>query len=211
MTGRVKDSKQKWIVKGYEMLAKEGPDNIQAERLARILKRNKSGFYHFFKNPENFIHELLNHHRVVAKEMRMAIGKCETLDPDYFMVLVKHKHFILVQGQLDRKAGNPLFYSVIKEIRGITDQPLLPLWRKTFHLPDNTALVLRHFNLFRSAFLAQVNAENLTFKFLHTMYTETNDMMREIFRHSNWNRRNLKRHELARTGNTVNKHPYAVH
>jgi AcrR family transcriptional regulator len=48
-----------WLSSGYELFAQEGPDGIQVERLARILNLNKSDFYHYFGEIENFLLELM--------------------------------------------------------------------------------------------------------------------------------------------------------
>mgnify|MGYP006182290595 CR=1 FL=1 len=38
-------SLQSWIEEGYSIFSSEGPASIQVERVARNLKKNKSGFY----------------------------------------------------------------------------------------------------------------------------------------------------------------------
>lgn len=179
----IKNTKQKWIELGYQLFATEGAEGIQVERLARILKLNKSGFYHYFKTHDNFLTELFNYHQSIAVRIAKEIQGCETLDPDCFKVVIKYKLFALVQGQLARRANNALFVNVLTKVRAIINIPLLPLWRKAFNLPDNKELVLQHFSLFKNAFNAQANIDNLTYEFLHNMMIESCDMMREVFRH----------------------------
>jgi AcrR family transcriptional regulator len=43
-----------WTEVGYALFAEEGLDGIQVERLARILKLNKSGFYHYFRDLDGY-------------------------------------------------------------------------------------------------------------------------------------------------------------
>ena len=176
-----RNARQEWIDSGYELFAQEGPEGIQVERLARILKLNKSGFYHYFCDPEIFLITLFNHHRDQARQMAVHIRQCKLLDPDYFMVVVKFKLFALVQGKLISRKNNLLYNELLKEVREIIDAPLLPLWRRTFFLPDNQAVVLSHFSLFDNAFHAQVNVNNVTYEFLHQMKMNYMNMMREVF------------------------------
>ncbi len=187
----MKNAKQKWIELGYELFAKEGAEGIQVERLARILKLNKSGFYHYFKTPDNFLKELFNRHQMIARQMAIETKKCDVLDPDYFKVIVEFKMFVLVQGQLALKQDHSLYGSVVNEARQMMDKHLLPLWRETFNLPDDDELVSQQFSLFRNAFYAQANFDNLNYTFLHNMMKTNLRMMHEIFRHQYASRKNV--------------------
>src|SRR5687767_13324700 len=148
-------ARQKWIDCGYELFAQEGAEGLQVERLARILRLNKSGFYHYFSDPEIFLVTLFNHHRDQARQMALHTKQCKLLDPDYFSVVVKFKLFVLVQGKLISRNNNSFYYEVFKEAREMTNTELLPLWRRTFFLPDNQEVVLSHLSLFDDAFHAQ--------------------------------------------------------
>jgi AcrR family transcriptional regulator len=179
----IKNAKQNWLNLGYELFAQEGTGGIQVERLARILKLNKSGFYHYFKSPDNFLNELFDYHRTLAHKMAEETAGCERLDPDYFRVVVKFKVFVLVQSQLARKKDHAVFGTVLNEVRDITNKPLLPLWQKTFSLPNDMELVLQHFSLYRNAFNAQATMDNVTYDFLHDMMVDSLNLMREVFKY----------------------------
>ena len=184
-----RNAKQEWIDCGYELFAEEGPEGIQIERLARIVKLNKSGFYHYFCDHEIFLITLFNHHRDQARQMALQIKQCKLLDPDYFRVVVKFKLFMLFQGKLITRKDNLLYNEVLQETMEITTAPLLPLWRRTFFLPDNHEVVLSHFSLFDNAFHAQVNINNVTYEFLHQMKTDNMNMMREVFNYQYFSRK----------------------
>ena len=70
---------------------------------------------------------------------------------------------------------------MFKEAREVTNTELLPLWRRTFFLPDNQEVVLNHLSLFDDAFHAQANIDNITYEFLHQMKRDNMNMMREVF------------------------------
>jgi AcrR family transcriptional regulator len=119
-------ARQKWLECGYELFAQDRADGLQVERLARILKLNKSGFYHYFSEPEIFLVTLFNYHRDQARQMALHIQECKLLDPDYFKVIVKFKLFVLVQGKLISRNNNLSYCEVFKEAREITEKDFLP-------------------------------------------------------------------------------------
>jgi len=182
-----KNARNRWIQAGYKLFAVEGADGIKVERLARILKLNKSGFYHYFSSQDNFFNELFLHHQSAICRMALETQHCKSLDPDYFKLVLKYKLSALVQGQLAKHTKNPSYGSVLKETSRIAEHALLPLWRKAFNLPDDPELVRNHFALFRNAFHARAQFEKLTYQLLHEVMAETNHMMLKIFRHGRWN------------------------
>ncbi len=175
------NSKHKWIEVGYELFAKEGTDSIHVERLARMLDRNKSAFYHYFKNPENFASELFNYHKAEANKMVTDIQRCKTLDPDFLTVVIKHKLYVLMQFRLASMNHDPWLRKITNGISQLVDQAAFPLWRTYFNLPREVTLVSRHLNLCRNGFLAHAKIEMLTYEYLHTFILATREMMEEVF------------------------------
>lgn len=51
-----------WIEKGYSEFAKEGPRGLVIGRLARLVGKNKSSFYHYFADVRSFQEDLLSFH-----------------------------------------------------------------------------------------------------------------------------------------------------
>ena len=49
------NNSQRWMNEGYDLFAREGPEGIQVERLARVLGLNKSGFYHHFGDRNTYL------------------------------------------------------------------------------------------------------------------------------------------------------------
>ena len=80
-----------WTEAGYDLFAEEGIEGIQVERLARILNLNKSGFYHYFGDLDGYCDELIKLHERKADLYLADLAKVKSIDPDYLMVLVKHK------------------------------------------------------------------------------------------------------------------------
>lgn len=86
------ETKKKWIEIGYDLFANEGPEGVQVERMSRILKLNKSGFYHHFGNMELFSSELVTYHHHMIELYLADAAACKNIDPEYLEVMVKHKH-----------------------------------------------------------------------------------------------------------------------
>jgi AcrR family transcriptional regulator len=193
----VKNSRQRWIEAGYELFAAEGVNGILVEKIARVLDLNKSGFYHYFQTPDNFLNELFNHHRNVASQMAKETEHCQTLDPDYFKVVVKYKLCTLVQAQLDWEINNVLCNTVVEEVRETLERPLIPLWCKAFDLPDDPGLAHRHFTLFKNNFFGHSNTKTIKLELLHNMMIEARDVMQEIFKYSIRYKMNANVHEMV--------------
>jgi AcrR family transcriptional regulator len=84
----MKDSKQPWILCGYNIFSKEGPKGLKIEVIARQVNKNKSSFYHHFADLEVFTEILLNFHlersEIIAAQERL----CKTVIPDLVNLLI---------------------------------------------------------------------------------------------------------------------------
>lgn len=172
---------EKWLEAGYEMFAKEGRNSLKVERLARLLTLNKSGFYHHFGSPQQFQIELFRYHVQVASQMAQEIPDCKKIDPDFFLLIVKYKWCFLFQGQLLRRSNLANYEATYLEVTNILDEPLLPLWCQHIRREDNINTILKYFNLFRDRFYARANDENMSYLFLHNLFTESEAVIKEIF------------------------------
>ncbi|HMG91384.1 MAG TPA: TetR/AcrR family transcriptional regulator [Chryseolinea sp.] len=105
-----------WIELGYDLFAKEGLDGIQVERLSRILKLNKSGFYHYFGDMEKYCAELVKLHNKKVDDFLGEVSEIKNLDPDYLLLLIKHAQEGMFQVQLTREKKSYSFYQISEEI-----------------------------------------------------------------------------------------------
>ena len=53
-------TKEDWIKLGYKTFAYQGVSGIVIEKMAKVLKVNKSSFYWYFKTKKEFIDQLIN-------------------------------------------------------------------------------------------------------------------------------------------------------
>jgi len=175
-----KNSKQKWIDAGYELFAKEGAEGIQTERLARILDLNKSGFYHYFQNPDNFLKELLKYHLDIASHMAFEISLCRTLDPDYFQVVLKYKVCVLFQGQLLRKESIKAYKKVRMDVSEILDKEFLPLGSEFINLTHDPETARQFFDIVKNSFFLKANFYNLDYELIHSSLFEAKQLMKRV-------------------------------
>lgn len=107
------ETKKKWIEVGYDLFANEGPEGVQVERMSRILKLNKSGFYHHFVNMEIFAADLVAHHHNMFELYLADAADCKNVDPEYIRVIIKHKYTVLAHIHLVRNKTNLFYYGAL--------------------------------------------------------------------------------------------------
>lgn len=169
-----------WTEAGYELFAAEGPDGIQIERLARILKLNKSSFYHYFGYLERYIKELVALHRQKADIYLIELKQISSIDPNYLELLVKHKTAIMFQVHLIRIKHNALFQSIATHIDQQVDKVLSQMWGDYLGLREYPQLAIRYFNIVRDMFYARLSYRNFNYPFLHNLMNEARVVMTQI-------------------------------
>lgn len=165
-----------WIVKGYELLAREGPEGLQVERLARILDFNKSGFYHYFGNQSTYIQHLMQHHLKNVDLMVEAVHSMPQFMPGFAQLLADFSLSILTQKQLQRSRHIPLFAKTYDEVNKKIDPKILSLWANFIEIPDNPTLALRYLEFVRDLFYARVTSTTLTFEFVYNFIIESKEI-----------------------------------
>lgn len=169
-----------WIKAGYKLFAKEGIEGVKVERLARILDLNKSGFYHYFGSMNIYFKSLLEYHVQTAKVIAEEAATCEELDPDLLLFITKHKTFFLVESQLLARGKLPHFGVDVDEAGKIVNKEILPLWRKTAELPEDSTVALAYLNIILHYFYARINPDNLNYEFLHSLAFETRGVLNKV-------------------------------
>jgi AcrR family transcriptional regulator len=169
-----------WVKAGYKLLGTEGTEGMKIERLARILKLNKSGFYYYFGSMESYVARLLEYHTEQAKTISEEITGCENIDPDLLLVIVKYKEFFLVESQLLVKSRPWPFGGNFDEAGQIVSNILLPLWRKTSGLQVDSRAAMGYLNIIRHFFYARIDREHINYEFLHELTSETREVLDSI-------------------------------
>jgi len=161
-----------WTEAGYELFAREGFEAIQIEKLARLLQLNKSGFYHYFGDLEVFLDELLRLHRQKANLYMADIREVQTIDPEYFQIVVKHKVPVMFHMHLFRTKNKPEFTALAQTIDEEEEIIMGELWTAYLGFKGSSEAAIRYFNLVRDMINARMSFQNLDVEFLRVGVTE---------------------------------------
>jgi AcrR family transcriptional regulator len=176
------ESSQIWIDAGYELFAIEGPDGVQVEKLARILGRNKSGFYHHFGDREMFFSALIQHHFNVIEQFCQEASLAKHFNPDYLILLVKYGTSAFVQMQLRRQPENPLFSETFHVVRNKTEKILIPLWEDYIKISNNHDLAVKLWDIMRDLFFMRMSAKKLNLSRMQELVGEFSRVVEMIKR-----------------------------
>lgn len=171
-----------WINAGYELFAAEGPQGIQAERLARMTGLNKSGFYHYFGDRESFVEHLMNYHLKIADQFASDMSQMKNFDPDFFHVILKYPNAILVHQQLVRNRHNEFLNKVYNQVNELVDRTILPHWAHFIGLPHDHEFALKYFEQTRDMFYSRITYKTLTFESLNSILYESKELLQEAIR-----------------------------
>lgn len=172
----------KWIETGYDLFAKEGPEGIQVERLARILNLNKSGFYHYFGEHDVFIAELFKKHRMYADLIAEAYRKAEWFDPDFYRTLLAFKPAVLFHMQLVRYRHLKVYAEQYQVINSVVDPELIRLFATFIGIEDNPDLAYKFYEQARDMFYSRITEANLTEEFLKVLTYEVKQVVQDFLR-----------------------------
>lgn len=167
-----------WVIVGYELFGEDGMEGLQVERLARVLGLNKSGFYHYFKTMDNFLHSLMARHHQNVDEMVLGMASIKKYDPDYIHFLVKNRLTVLFHMQLLRDRHIKLFWDTYNQVNHKINHGVMELWAAEIGLPKDVA---EHFyNIVREIFYSKVTSKNLNFDFVHQVLWDAKLLIKEI-------------------------------
>jgi AcrR family transcriptional regulator len=178
------NASERWLEAGYSLFAKEGPEGIQIERLARILGLNKSGFYHYFGDLENYFSRLIEHHYRLFDLFVVDVRQCKNIDPDFILALIKHREMAMAQMHLVRSKDSGAFAGAHKEIDERVSFESRILWSEYLKI-DNLDLVQQFYGQVRDMFYARITWEKYTFEYLHELAEEVKSMVSKIATGSN--------------------------
>ncbi|GAB3226605.1 TetR/AcrR family transcriptional regulator [Algoriphagus aestuariicola] len=148
---------QNWIDKGYGIFASEGLSSIQIERIARSMKKNKSGFYYFFKDRESFIDALMSEHLSRLDSLTYQIREASDFQPDFFL---DHKEVFFFQIQLVKNREVELFDEVLNHFNTRIAAAIIPIWSD--YLESSIEVADKLWGLTRDAIFCRARQESFT-------------------------------------------------
>jgi AcrR family transcriptional regulator len=181
------DSKEPWILCGYDTFSKEGPKGIKIEVIARQVSKNKSSFYHHFADLDIFTDLLLTYHIERAKIIAQQETLCKNVIPDLLNVLLNFKIDLLFNRQLRINRTNIQFKECFEKSNKIVGESILNIWAEMLGLADNSNLAKIVLNLSIENFYLQITEETLTYEWLENYMEELKKMAKEFNKNSTRN------------------------
>jgi AcrR family transcriptional regulator len=171
---------QKWIDAGYQQFALEGLDGILVERMARLLKLNKSGFYYYFGDRDFYLDQLLKFHLMQCEGVASEMSKMSQFDPDFFHVIIKHKAAIMVQMQLQRFRHHDICNAYYHLVNQLVDREIVPVWSAFMGIHNDPALAFQFFSLTRDLFYSRITPGNITHDFIRNLIYEVKEVTQSL-------------------------------
>lgn len=169
-------AEQDWIDVGYKVFALDGPESLKVERLARLVGKNKSSFYHYFADLEIFTSRLLRVHlsqgRIIAKKE----GESKN-EEELCQVILEHKIDLLFNRQLRFHRENSDFKRCFDEVTALAAPEILPVWKEIIGLKENTYLAEAVLALSLENFFLQITDETLTREWLESFFSNIRTMI----------------------------------
>jgi len=174
------DSKEPWILVGYDLFAKEGPAALKVEVMARLVNKSKSSFYHHFADVDVFTELLLNYHLKRSHIIAQRESRCERITPDLIHVLLDVKQDLLFNRQLRVNRHNPAFKTCLERSTQAVESAFLAVWAKDLGLADKAHLAHSLFKLTLENFYLQLTEATLTYEWLAHYFSEVRSMVTEF-------------------------------
>lgn len=161
---------QNWLDEGYAIFSSEGPSAIQVERVARSMKKNKSGFYYFFKDRETFVDCLMQEHLSRLDAITYQIRAIRDFDPDYMNLMVAHREVVFFQIQLVKNREVAQFQEVLEHFNLRIAGAVIPVWSD--YLESSVEVADKLWALTRDAIYCRASQESFGFEWLRELMEE---------------------------------------
>jgi AcrR family transcriptional regulator len=172
------ESKQIWILAGYDLFAKEGPKGLKVEVIARLAGKSKSSFYHYFAELEIFTEALLGYHLERAIVISDKERLCKSVVPDLLKVLIEVKKDLLFNRQLRIHRNIPAFRLCFEKASKDIGDAIGKIWAEMLGLTDNSSLARIVLNLSIENFYLQITDETLTYEWFESYLDELKRMVK---------------------------------
>jgi AcrR family transcriptional regulator len=172
-----RSSLEAWIDTGYLLFAEEGPDGIQIERLSRMTKLNKSGFYHYFGDREIYLERLMEKHFNYGVAFRDEMNKVVHFDPEFIQVLIAFPDTLLFHYQLVRNKHVPLLLNTYLKINEMVDPVNIRLFAAFIGINNQMEFTGKYYSQVRDMFYLQLTRDRLNYPHLKTFMYDARDII----------------------------------
>jgi AcrR family transcriptional regulator len=169
-----------WLQTGYSLFAADGPDGIQVERLARVMVRNKSGFYHFFGERDTYFDYLARYHMEQLNDFITDVKAVDSFDPGFIESIADHPTNMLFNMQLVRNRHLSFCADVLAEVHKRIDSYVLPIWTAFFELEQNPIAAKQFYEIMCDIYSVRMNARNFNVDILRKIAVESKNTIQEL-------------------------------
>ncbi|GAA0881216.1 hypothetical protein GCM10009119_41860 [Algoriphagus jejuensis] len=166
-----------WLNLGYKLFSEEGHEGLQIERLARILGKNKSGFYHFFGDKDTFLERLMELHLEREEALAPKFIVLEKIDSQFIRLMVENKEAILFQTQLVKNRDLKLFQETYHHTNQVIEGVVQSVWVKYLGVSEEVSM--KYWRLIRDTFYARVTSKTFNQEWLLDFIEEAKSILSE--------------------------------
>ncbi len=177
------DSRQPWVLAGYDLFASGGPQGLKVEVLARRVGKSKSSFYHHFADLDVFTEFLLAHHLTQARQLAELERTCQQVVPDLLNVLIDARQDLLFSRQLRIHRAVGAYRHCFEKANEAIGDGILPIWAASMGLANSHDLARMILRVALDNFFAQLTVETLSFEWLLGFVQQMQGLVR-AFKHN---------------------------
>jgi AcrR family transcriptional regulator len=171
---------QPWIEAGYQIFSKEGPNGLKVDQLARKIGISRSSFYHLFADLDVFQEKLLAHHAQRAQLAAEKVKTCKVMEPDFILLIVDEKDYVLFNRQLRIHRDNPAFKAGFENAIAIVGKETIGIWTEMVGLQHNPEMARSVFKMTADILFHRMTEENMSYEWLKAFVTEIKLFVKEM-------------------------------
>jgi len=175
--GKAKDI---WLSTGYTQFAIYGPESVNVERLAGLVGKSRSSFYHNFGDTVGFEQALIAYHSFQTSKVAEAIEPLQTMFPDHADIIAGFRDWTFFHRQMFLLSSKKDIYEkAFQETIALTGKKTSELWCKEAGLGNvPTPKMELFFNTVREAFFTRIEY----YSFTSSNYTKTVRELNKTFK-----------------------------
>ncbi len=171
---------QPWIEEGYKLFSKEGPSGLKIDKLARQVGISRSSFYHHFADLDVFQEKLLVYHAGSAIQAAEKVGNCKVMEPDFLLLIIEEKDYILFNRQLRINREIPTYKEGFESAIGIVSQQIWGIWIEMAGMKHKPDVAKSVFKMTVDIFFHRITVDNFTYEWLKDFLNEIREFIKEI-------------------------------
>ncbi|MCP4122972.1 MAG: hypothetical protein GY751_14570 [Bacteroidetes bacterium] len=173
----MKKSKLEWIRSGYSLFAKEGKSALNVDKIAKLVGKSRSCFYHNFYDLKDFRDQLFCYHYEQAKKFQKNSILIDELIPEFIQLMFEYKDWVFFQKQIFLlRFEDAMYLETFDKIRSVTEGHTASLWIKTAGLEKLPVSQIRQFFfVIRETLYTRFDYNNWTEEVIIKEITEINN------------------------------------